>query len=253
MGEVESEAKSKKPALDKRLLRIFEVEWPKARVRLTNYELALLREALENLVGEPLTYMVRLSTAQYLSFGVQKPCKDLKGDDSTRSDWGLMIGGSCHWKFEGPNDFRLGTDDFGPEGERRDEHAKPFYSRLNKDSIVVDKVQILEDGTQVLSFTDGFSLTIKMPDGVSRYSEPWRFMPPRHDFRGHLCLMEFGLKWGYKLNGPRQTNARARYSRRNQIKYEPGTRLKKAYNRADQAKWRLKYGRNSQWRLSHGP
>ena len=94
---------------------------------------------------------------------------------------------------------------------------------------------MLPDGKQVLSLSDGFSLTIKMPDGVSRYSEPWRFMPRVNDFRGHLCLTEFGMKWGFRLAGLRKTNAKARNERRKEIIYHPGMRLKKKFNRADQA------------------
>lgn len=227
---------------DGKIRRIFEIEWPKARVRLTSYELSLMRDALRNLLGEPLTNMVRVSTAQYLRFGVEKPCKDYKGEDDTRSDWGLMIGGSCHWRFEGPNGFKLGTDDFGPDKDLHDEHADDFYDRLGDDPLVIRSVEVLLNGTQIFALSDGYSLTIRMPEGVGRYGEPWRFMPPRDDFRGHLVLTEFGLKWGFRLIGPRNTRGTRLKWRRMSIKSRPGIRRKRRINRAERAKWLLTYG-----------
>jgi hypothetical protein len=226
---------------EKWLLRLMEGKYPPAKVRVSAYHIELLKDAFQNLVGEPLIPMVRVSSAQYLSFGLLKVRKNHKGEDSNYSDWGLMIGGSCHWCFKGPDGFSLGTDDFGPENERRDEHAKPFYARLGNDPIIVESFEILENGTQILSFSDGYTLTIRVPRSVSRYSEPWRFMTPRDDFRGHLVMTEFGLKWGFRLVGPRSTNAKARRSRRLEIKDHPGKRLKKQFNRADQARRRLRY------------
>ncbi len=234
MGQV-AHIYSKDYLQDKRLRRMMESEFPHVKVRLTSYELGLMRDAMKNLVGEPLIHMVRVSPAQYLSFGMLMVRKNHKGEDSNYSDWGMMIGGSCHWCFHGPDGFSLGTDNFGPEKERHDEHAKPFYSRLNNDSIVVESIQIFDDGSQVLSFGEGYSLTIRMPEAVCRYSEPWRFMPRVNDFRGHLCLTEFGMKWGFRLAGLRKTNAKARNERRKEIIYHPGMRLKKKFNRADQA------------------
>lgn len=208
----------------------------------TAYQIGLLENALGSLVGEPMTSMFRVSTAQYLCFGVENPSENHIGEDDNRSDWGLMIGGSCHWRFEGPDGFTLGTDDFGPDKELRDEHADDFYDRLENNPLIVRSIEILQDGVQVISLSDGYSLTTRMPDSVSKDSEPWRFMPQLHDFRGHLCLTEFGLRWGFRLVRMRKTNAIARCSRRKEIKYYPGTRLKKRYNRAEQAKCRLKYG-----------
>ncbi len=195
---------------------------------------------MENLVGEPLTYMFRVSTAQYLRFGEQEPDKNYKSEEDSESYWALMIGGSCHWRFDGPCGFALGTDDFDQDKELRDEHADEFYDRLDEDPLIVTSIEVLPDGMQVLSLSDGFSLTIKMPDGVSRYSEPWRFMPRVNDFRGHLCLTEFGMKWTFRLAAPRKTNANARNERRKEIKYYPGRRLKKRFNRADQVALRRK-------------
>jgi hypothetical protein len=242
MGKVETSPSGTDRSLDRKTRSWYEIEWPESKVRLTNYQLGLIKDALGNLVGEPLTKMGRLSSAQYLRFGVEKPSKNYKGDHETRSDWGLWIGGSCHWQFAGPDGFLLGTDDFGPEGERLDDHANEFYDRLDEYPLIVTSIKVLSDGMQVLSLSDGFSLTIKMPDGVSRYSEPWRFMPRVNDYRGHLCLTESGMKWGFRLAGRRMTNAKARHERRKEIKYYPGTRLKKRFNRADQAARRGKCG-----------
>ena len=205
-----------------------------------------MRDALKDLVGEPLTHMVRASPSQYLSFGEQKPSKNSKGEDSTKSDWGLMIGGSCHWCFQGPNGFSLGTDDFGPDRARRDEHAEPFYSRLNKDPIIVESIEIHADGIQSLSFSEGFTLTIRMPDGVGRYDEPWRFMPRRDDFRGQLVLKEFGLTWGFRSNGPRCTRCTALSWRRMSIKSRPGRRSRSKFTRARLAYWSRKNKRSTQ-------
>ncbi len=240
MVEVEISPCGDDRILNRKTRNWYEIEWPESRVRLTSYQLGLIRDAMENLVGEPLTKMGRLSSAQYLRFGEEKPYKNYKGDHETRSDWGLWIGGSCHWQFAGPDGFLLGTDDFGPEGEKLDDHADEFYDRLDEDPLFVTSIEVLPDGKQMLSLSDGFSLTIKLPRGVSRYSEPWRFMPRVNDFRGHLCLTEFGMKWGFRLAGLRKTNAKARHERRKEIKYYPGTRLKKRFNRADQVAKRRK-------------
>jgi len=179
-----------------RLRRKFDAEDRPVKVRLRPYDIELLHDALENLVGQPLTHMVRAGGAQYFSFGEQKPRKNYMGEDSTGSDWGLMAGTSCHWLVTGPDGFQVGSDDFYPE--RKDEHAKPFYDLMGSSPIVVQSVVVTDDGVQHLAFSEGYSMVIRMPESVSRFGEPWRFRPPRSDFRGHLVLREFKLVWGFR-------------------------------------------------------
>lgn len=199
-------------------------------VRLTSYQVDLMRDALAKLVGEPLTHMVRFGS-QYFSFGIQRPYKDLRGEERTRSDWGLVVGGDSQWCITGPNGFSLGTENFGPEKERRDEHAKPFYALMYSSPIVIESVQVDDDGTQYLTFSDGYVLKIEIPKDMEVGAEPWRFMTKNGDFRGHLVLNEFGLVWTFRFPSRKRKNPR---QRRN------NTPARRRYRKSYQPQWRAR-------------
>lgn len=227
-----SELKQQKRSQNvRRMVRVMARLERAVTVRLTPYQIDLIRDALANLVGEPLTHMVRLGASQYFSFGVQRPYKDFRGEEGTRSDWGMMVGGSCHWILTGPDDFSLGTDDFGPERERRDEHAKEFYALMDSSPIAIESVQIDDDGTQYLTFSDGYALKIQLPKEMEAGEDPWRFMPQESDFRRHLVLTEFGFIWTFRLRGRKRKNPKLRRN---------NTPARRRYRKSYQPPWRAR-------------
>ena len=86
--------------------------------------------------------MYRCVGIQGLQFGTQRPAKTRRGTDTTVSDRTLVL--SCEWLFTGPEGFAFGAKDFRPE--RRDDHAAPFYARLDTDPLVVRSVAVDQIG-----------------------------------------------------------------------------------------------------------
>ena len=87
-----------------------------------------IERALQPLIGEPLSDMRRFVGIQAFEFGIQRPCKNRKGQDITRGTWRLHAG--CYWRITGPDGNILSAEDFGPGGSRRDQMAKPFYAQV---------------------------------------------------------------------------------------------------------------------------
>lgn len=143
------------------------------------------------LVGKPLSDMRRYVGYQNFEIGEQKPKKNHKGDDITMADWSLES--NSRWRVEGPNGFVLSWEHFDPE--RRDEHAAPFYARLEDDPLIVQTVELHIDGVLRLSLSEGFTLTFEPWPFEDEDVIDWGFMPPDDDTRGDLRLTAEGLGW----------------------------------------------------------
>jgi len=88
-----------------------------------------IEQALRPIIGEPLTAMWRYAGNQKFEFGVQRPCKNRKGEEITRADLGLVV--SCHWRMDAPDGGYISSEDYGPNGARyRDELNGPVIERL---------------------------------------------------------------------------------------------------------------------------
>ena len=211
----------------------------RVKVRITPHQVELIREALQNLVGEPLTHMVRALGMQYFRFGVQRPCKDYNGEEATQADWGIMVGSKSYWQVEGPDGFLLSSDNFPKDQERTDLHAKEFYNRQGTNPLVVLETTVSDDGSHSLLFSEGYRLKVRFPETLGKYEEPWRFMTPTSDFRGHLVLEQFVLRWGFRFPGIRRTTCLAISARRSQILSRPGKRSKQPNWRSPR-RWFLK-------------
>lgn len=155
-------------------------------------EVAEAQEALSILIGLPLTDMFRYFEFQKFEFGEQNPHLNDRGEETTWSDWGLVV--ACEWQVEGPDGFVLGHLHFGP-GTRTDHNASSFYELMDSDPLVVEEVQVHLRGAASFRLTRGYSLVL---DPRSRDVEYWRFMPPEGDPRGHLVFADDGLEWSGK-------------------------------------------------------
>lgn len=149
--------------------------------------------AVQELVGLPLTDMWRYGECQKFEFGEQKPCLNRRGEATTRAEWGLVV--SCRWRVEGPNNFVLRSESFGPGQQRTDDHAGPFYQSLAEHPPVVESVKVGEDGALRFLFTGGYSLAVVPVFPDEDYSEDWRLMTPDEDVRGHLVLINRRFEW----------------------------------------------------------
>lgn len=158
-------------------------------------EVAEAQEALSNLIGLPLTDMSRYFEFQKFEFGEQKSHLNHRGEETSWSDWGLVV--ACEWQVEGPDGFVLGHVHFGPDA-RTDDHADSFYELLDSDPLVVEEVQVRVGGAVSFRLTRGYSLEL---DPRSSDVEYWRLMPPEGDPRGHLVFAPDGLEWSGKQQG----------------------------------------------------
>ncbi len=160
---------------------------------LTVADLAHANETLQALVGLPLTDMWRYGEFQKFELGEQKPFVNRKGQAVTRADWGLVV--NCKWRIEGPASFILCSDHFDSEQGRQDSHAKEFYHSLRKVPPVVRAVEVRANGELMLSFTNGYSLSMEPIENRDIDDENWRLMPPEEDSRSDLVLWSGYLDW----------------------------------------------------------
>ncbi len=72
-----------------------------------------IEAALQPLVGESLSDMMRYGGCQKFEFGKQLPKKNRKGEDVAVGEWGLVV--SCDWRIKRSNEIIVSCDDFGPE------------------------------------------------------------------------------------------------------------------------------------------
>ncbi len=176
---------------------------------------AEIEQRLQALIGEPLSDMWRYAGYQKFEFGVRRPCKNRKGQDITRSDWGLVVGGD--WRITGSQGYIVSSDDFDPVrsisqiiekaestsedsrdlpsvantiSTRRDEAASEFYRILSDTFPLVESIEADEDGSLRISMTAGYILEI-LASGAND-GERWRFLP-KDDDAEHFVITPKGI------------------------------------------------------------
>ena len=117
--------------------------------------------------------MFRYAGYQKFEFGVQRPFKNRKGEDITRADWGLVVGGD--WRITGTEGGIVSSDDFGSGKERRDQSAKDFYRSLSNTFPLVKTIEAEDNGAVRIAMSGGYLLEIHASGGND--GERWRFMP----------------------------------------------------------------------------
>lgn len=147
---------------------------------------------LRPLLGERLSDMWRAAGMQLFEIGVQRPCKNHKGQDITRADMRLHI--SCCWDIQGPEGKIVSSDDFGPDNTRRDEAAKPFYDMLGDPVLTINAIQADDRGGITLRMSGSHTLCVR-PDWANDYSdwEQWRFLPKNKNMR-HFVIKAGGIE-----------------------------------------------------------
>ena len=147
-----------------------------------------IETALRPLMGEPLSHM-RRAGFQMFEIGVQRPCKNRKGQDITLADMSLHV--SCNWYITRNGDQIVSSEDFGPGwGVRRDEKAMPFYEMLGEEEFVVTSIHADNSGGVVIQLTRGYMLQIVTDHDeavmdTDADTEQWRLLPKdrtRRDF-----------------------------------------------------------------------
>lgn len=151
-----------------------------------------IERRLHLLFGEPLSDMYRFAGIQVFEFGLQKPCKNRKGEDITRADQSLHA--SCHWRITGPEGDILSSEDFGPGTERRDEKAQPFYQRLTDDPLLITAIEADEQGSLHLALSGGHALHLQpCKEPEAEYPERWRYLP-KDKRKRHLVVTAEGIE-----------------------------------------------------------
>ena len=156
-------------------------------MRLDSEQRNLAHGALKDLVGLPLSDMWRYG-CQKFEFGEQHPQVNRKGEAIRAAEWALVA--ECRWRLSGPSGFELSHEHFGPDLDRRDDHAADFYKSLESSPPVVTSIAIASDGRLTLEMTGGVILEM-MPTGDAS----WRFMPPKHDPRAHFEVSVNAFGW----------------------------------------------------------
>ena len=118
-----------------------------------------LERALQPLIGEPLSDMSRFAGMQMFEFGIQRPCKNRKGQDITLADQRLHV--SCYWCVSSSEGTIISCEDFDPNGSRRDARAYPFYNMLESNPPIVEVLEADEAGTLRLYLSGGYSLIVR--------------------------------------------------------------------------------------------
>jgi hypothetical protein len=155
-----------------------------------------IETALKPLIGEPLSDM-RRAGFQMFEIGVQKPCKNRKGQDITRADMALHV--SCDWYITRKSDQILSSEDFGPEwGERRDEKAEPFYQGLGAPDYIITSISADDSGGVVIQMAGGYTLQIICTSdsevrNLDGGPEQWRFLP-KDESAPHFVVTAEGIE-----------------------------------------------------------
>lgn len=148
-----------------------------------------IERVLLPLIGLPLTDMWRYVGHQKFEFGVQRACKNHKGQDITRADWGFVVAGS--WRITGRMGIIVSSDDFGPDNSRRDVDAYPFYEMPEEAPPIVEAIEASDDGAVCFRMTGEYTLEA-WSDGEPD-AEQWRFMP-KDRTRKHFVLTTEGIQ-----------------------------------------------------------
>lgn len=147
-----------------------------------------IETAMNELIGQPLTSMWRYAGLQKFEFGVQKPSRNRKGEKVTHADWGLVV--TCRWQIDDKDENKIvGSEDFGPQGARRDSGASEFYKRLWSDPPIVQSIEGNVRGDVYFTMSEGYTLDIRVQANLD---EQWRLMPPK-DKMFQIVLTEHSL------------------------------------------------------------
>ncbi len=153
----------------------------------------MVARELSAIVGKPLTNMWRYAGRQVFAFGPEIEAVMEDGEPATITDCGLTV--LSDWVIRGPARFHLESGDFGPENDRRDQHAKFFYDLVGSDPISVVSVTVSRHGALQFCFTRGYSLEVSPVADLEDWEEQWRFQPSSQDPRGQLILEPRRLRW----------------------------------------------------------
>lgn len=146
-----------------------------------------IEETLKPIIGEPLSDMWRYAGFQVFEFGIQRPAVNRKGQPITRSDWAL--GACCTWSICGTEGRVLSSEDFGPDGERHDEAAAPFYQLVDDSSLIVRAIEVGERAQVRFVLSQGFALDIVL-DSDDPQEDQWHFH--QRDRRGTGLMVNGG-------------------------------------------------------------
>lgn len=149
------------------------------------------RRELSVLVGKPLTDMWRYAGFQRFEFGEQRPFINRKGKPSRRSDWALV---ATNWEITQKRGFVLNASHFGPDGARRDQHAKAFYNRQKTDPYVVVSLNLLEDGEILIKLTRSYQLRVFRDPMIGPADwdvDEWRYRDGTGDDSLHVVLQKY--------------------------------------------------------------
>jgi Ankyrin repeats (3 copies) len=151
---------------------------------------------LKPLLGQPISDMWRAGF-QVFEIGVQKPCKNRKGQDITRADRSLHV--FCDWKVVFNNSIVFGSHDLRPwPDEHNDAHANPFYNILGEPELTIMAIRADNRGNLWFQTTGGYTLhietdpqdTIWEPDDDT---EQWRYLPADRDAH-HFVITARGIQ-----------------------------------------------------------
>lgn len=117
-----------------------------------------IEKRLVCLVGKRFSDMMRYAGWQRFEFGEQKPTINRKGRSLRTSD--LAIAAACHWRITQNGNPVVSADDFGPDRERRDDSAMPFYAALPDKGPIIERLTVGERGELLFVCSDGISLEI---------------------------------------------------------------------------------------------
>lgn len=81
---------------------------------------------------------------------------------------------ACDWQVRGPHGFELLSTHFYPE--RKDEHAEPFYEMVENQTLSVQELMLLADGSLHILFNDGYDLQVQPSEDVT--ITHWMFLAP---------------------------------------------------------------------------
>ena len=118
--------------------------------------------------------MSRFVGWQRFEFGPQKPSVNRKGEAITLADYAIHA--VCPWRIVGPEGIVVGSEDYGPDSERRDEQARPFLRTLAETPPVVHSLQADAVGSIRLEMTGGYRPDILPMGGCP--DEQWLFLTP---------------------------------------------------------------------------
>jgi hypothetical protein len=134
---------------------------------------------LSQLKGEPLSDLWRAG-CQILEFGAQRPAKNKKGEDITKSDFSIHVEGS--WYIKNSNGVILDDKDTKGKAERMAD-VDDFFSRVAAESLKIIGIDATDFGGVKFELAEGYTLVLERHPEDSEDDEIWRLierMPRKH-------------------------------------------------------------------------